>query len=137
MFTIINIISIIIGKFHAREWLWLHAGTIYLLPVSHLSGGRYSVVQDRSPRSGSRLFYGVVVVFPSGRGFLIVARKALRQSSSGEALATWPNKYNWFKLVMSVKKKLAWNRTCWYTLQSHPHWVLHPNSCKLIKLCLD
>ena len=58
--------------------------------------------------------------FLSGRGFLIVARKALRQSSSGEASATWPNKYSWFKRVMSSDKikQLTCNRTCWCKLQS-------------------
>ena len=31
----------------------------------------------------------------------------------GEALATWPNKYNWFKWMMSSDKKtLVCNRTC-------------------------
>ena len=36
----------------------------------------------------------------------------------GEAPETWPNKYNWFKWVISPEKTLAWNRTCWCKLQS-------------------
>ena len=43
--------------------------------------------------------------FLFGHGFLITARKALRQSSSWKVLKTWPNKYNWFKCVMSSDKK--------------------------------
>ena len=119
MFTIINIIGIIISKFHARAWLWLHASTINLLPVSHLSGGRYSVVQDRFPRSGSRLFYGVLVVFSSGRGSLLspenlsdnhpLEKLRQRDRMSITGLNEWCHQ---------IKKKLAWNRTCWCKLQS-------------------
>ena len=95
MFTIINITIIIVDKFHTRVWPWLHASTIYLLPVSNLSGGRYSVVQDRSPRSGSRLFWGVLMVFSIRPRF---------QSSSGEAPETWTIKDNWIKWAMSSEE---------------------------------
>ena len=42
------------------------------------------------------------------------------RSSSGEALAKWPNKCrsNWFKWVMSPEKEQAWNRPCWCKLHS-------------------
>ena len=59
----INISIIIIAKFYTRAWSWLHASTIYLVPFSNPSGGQYSMKQDRSPRHGSRLFWGVLFVF--------------------------------------------------------------------------
>ena len=67
MFTIINIIIIIICKFHARVCPWLKDDTkqFCLVPSLNRSGGRYSVVQDRFHASGpeSTLFYSVLLVF--------------------------------------------------------------------------
>ena len=55
MINIINIIIIIICKFHARVCQWLQDDTkrFCLVPSSNPSGGRYSVVQDHFPCSGS------------------------------------------------------------------------------------
>ena len=54
MFTIM-IIIIIIEKFHASAWPSLQddASQLYVVPFSNLSGGSNSVMQYRSPRSGS------------------------------------------------------------------------------------
>ena len=51
--------------------------------------------------------------------FLLPPEKLSDNQPLWEALSTWPNKYNWFKLVMSFrqKKTLAWNRTCRCKLQ--------------------
>ena len=51
----------------------------------------------------------------------------------GEAPATWLNKYNWFKRVMSSDKKtLAWNRICWCKLQSHLNSVPFLQQCSKV-----
>ena len=42
--------------------------------------------------------------------------------------AAWPNKYNWFKWVMSSEKKMAWNHTCWCKLQSFLNSVPFSNN---------
>ena len=115
-----NIISIIIDKFHARAWPWLHASTIYLVPFSNPSGADIQwckiVLHAPNQLCSVASFWS----FPSGGGFLIAASKALKHSSSWEALTTWPNKYNCFKLVMSSDKNktLAWKCTWWGNLQS-------------------
>ena len=62
-----------------------------------------------------------------------------RQKSSptiilwGEALATWPNKYNRFKWVMSSDKKiLAWIRTSWCKLQAFLNSVPFLQQCSKV-----
>ena len=40
--------------------------------------------------------------------FLLPSEKLSDNNPLGEALATWPNKYNWFKWVMSSDKKRHW-----------------------------
>ena len=51
---------------------------------------------------------------------LLSPEKLSHNHPLGEALATSPNKYNWFKWMMSsdTTKTLAWNRTCWCKLYS-------------------
>ena len=110
MFIVINII-VIIGKFHARAWPWLHAYTIYLVLFSNPSGDRYSVMQDRSLRSGFTLFWSVILVSSIRPRFPYCRQQSsptiIRWGSSGNV------NDNWFKWVMSSDKKtLAWNRTC-------------------------
>ena len=78
--------------------------------MASLSGGRYSVVglQDRSPRSGSRLLYRAslwfLILFHPTVGYPIAVSRAFRWSSYGKALAMWPNIYYWFEWVMSLEK---------------------------------
>ena len=52
--------------------------------------------------------------------FLSPPEKLSDNHPLGDSLATWSNKYNWFKWVMSSDKikTLAWNRTSWCKLQS-------------------
>ena len=119
MFTIINIIIIIIGKFHARAWPWLHASWSFvcLSQIRAEADIRWCKIVLHAPNQGCSI--ASCWSFQSGRGFLIAASKALRQSCSGEAPATSPNEYNWFEWLMSSDKKLlAWNSTCWCKLQS-------------------
>ena len=112
--TIINIIItiiIIICKFHARVCPLLRDDTkqLCLVPSSNQSEGRYSMVQDRSPCSGSWVHivqWGSFSLYHSVSGFLIAASKALRWSSFGKALITWPNKYHWFRLLISPEKNI-------------------------------
>ena len=68
----------------------------------------------------STLFYGVLLVFSIRyQVSSLPASKVLRRSSFAKALATWPNKYHWFRWLMSPEKKTrTWNRTCWCKLQS-------------------
>ena len=110
MFTITNIIIIIMQI----PYQSVSVDTRRLQPVVSSA----FLKSELRPSSFSILRFHVVLgrpfgIFNPATGLLIAARKALRRSSSGEALATWPNKYNWFKWVRSPEKKLAWNRTCW------------------------
>ena len=105
MFTIINII--IICKFHARVCPWLEDDTVLFCAFTNPNGGRYSVVHDRSPCSGSWVhivLWRSFSLYHSVAGFLIAASKALRWSFFGEALATWQNKCNLFRGLMSPEK---------------------------------
>ena len=63
--------------------------------------------QDRSPCSGSWVhivLWRSFSLYHTVSGFLIAASKALRRSSFADALATWPNKYHWFRWLMSPEK---------------------------------
>ena len=69
-----------------------------------------SVVQDHFPCSESLVhivLWRSFSLYHSVSGFLIAARR----SSFGEALATWPNKYHWFRWLMSPDKNtsLEWH----------------------------
>ena len=50
----------------------------------------FSMLRVLSPRRAFSLYHSV-------SGFLIVTSEALRRSSFMEALATWQNKYHWFR----------------------------------------
>ena len=65
------IIVIITGKAHARTWSWLQddASQFYLVPFSNPSGSKYFVVHGLSLLLWSKLFNGVLFVFPSDRRF--------------------------------------------------------------------
>ena len=92
MFTIINII-IIIYKFHATVCSWLQDDIKQpcLVLSSNPSGVRYSVVQGRSPCSGSWVhvvLWRSFSIFHSVSDLLIAASKVVRRSSFAKALAS-------------------------------------------------
>ena len=74
------------------------------------------LISELSPIfSGARSFYNALdpgcsrnlghpFGLPSGRSLPHCPNIAFRRSSSGNALATWPNKYHWFELVTSLEK---------------------------------
>ena len=116
MFTIINIISIIIGKFHARAWLWLHSSIFCLshiwmevdIPVWKI------VLHALVPGCSMALFWSfhpavVSLLSPeklSDNHPLGKLRQRDRINITG--LNEW---------CRQTKKLLAWNRTCWFKLQ--------------------
>ena len=136
MFTIINIIIIIICRFHAKaSWPWLLASMICLF-VCLKSEWRPIFSCERS---FSTLRVQVVLRrsfghFHPAAVFLLPPEKLSDNHPLGEALATWPNKYNWFKWVMSSDKKktLAWNRICWWKLQSFLNLVPFLQQCSKV-----
>ena len=91
-------------------WLQNDTKQFCLVPSSNASEGRYSVVQDHSPCSGS--WVHIVLrrsfsLYHLVSGFLIAASKALRRSFFMKALATWPNKYHLLRWLMSLEKKTS------------------------------
>ena len=105
MFTIVNII-VIICKFYATVCPWLQDDTKNPTPKFEW---RPIIIGTKS-FSMLRVWVHIVLwcsfsLFHSVSGFLIVARKAVRRSSFAEALATWPNKYYWFRWLMSPENK--------------------------------
>ena len=112
MFAIINIIVVTItGKSHARTWSWLQddARQFYLVPFSHPSGGKYSMVHGLSSRFRSKLLNGVLLVFSiRPQVSPLPPAKLSHDHPLGEALATWPNKWHWFKRVISPEEHWLW-----------------------------
>ena len=109
MFAIINIIIIIVSKFHARAWPWLHDSMIYRLPqISICLKSEWRPIFSCA-RSFFTLRVQVVLRrsfgdFYSAAVFLFPPEKLSENHPLWEALATWSNKYNWFKWVMSSDK---------------------------------
>ena len=112
MFTIINIIIISLANFmQERDRGYTTAWSIVCLLISEwrpifscarpFSTLRVQVVLRRSFRH----FHPAAV-------FLFPPEKLSDNHLLGKALATWPNKYYWFKWVMSLDKKntVSWNR---------------------------
>ena len=112
MFAIVNIVIVIItGKSHASTWLWLQRDTsqFYLVPFSNPSAGKYSMVQGLSSRFRSKLFNGVLLVFSTRPQVSQLPPAKLRDDQPlRKALATWPNKYHWFKRGISPEKHWLW-----------------------------
>ena len=121
--NIINIL-IIIDKFHARVWPWLHAIMIYLVPFSNPSWANMQWCKVVLHAPGLRCSRASFWSFLSGRGFLIAASKALRQWSSGKL---WQrDRINIIGLNewrRQTKKTLPWKRI-WWKMQYFLNWVL-------------
>ena len=113
MFAII-IIVIIIGKSHARTWSWLQDGAsqFYLVPFSNPSWGKYSVMQGLSSRFMSKFSWHSFGIFHPTIGSPLPSAKLSDDHHLGEALETWPKKYNWCKKVISPEKHPL-NRIYW------------------------
>ena len=99
----------IINNIHHLHWQ-ISCKSVTVAPRQHdlsfacLKSGRYSVVQDRSHAPGPGCSKAFFLLFRSAAVFL----KLSDNHPLGEALAMWPNKYNWFKWVMSSDKKKHW-----------------------------
>ena len=112
MFAIINIVIVIItGKSYARTWSCLQddASQCYLVPFSNPNGGKYSVAQGISSRFRSKMFNGVLLVISIRLPVSpLPPAKLSNDHPLEEALAMWPNKYHWFKRVISPEEHWLW-----------------------------
>ena len=67
-----------------------------------------------SSRFRSKVFNCILLVFSiRPQVFPLPPAKLSDDQPLGEALATWPNKYHWFKKSYIARKTLTLNRICW------------------------
>ena len=70
--------------------------------------------------------------FPSGSRLPDCSQQCSQTIVLWGCSATLPNKYKWFKWVLSSENILAWNRTCWCKFQSFLNSVhLFRNAAKV------
>ena len=143
MFTFINIINII----DKTQWRRMAVTTrrrqqVISLNFSKPSGDRYSVVQGRSPGTGSRLFYKALL-FDLLAVFFRPEVPHCRQQSHRlillcSALATWTNKMSMVyesdvirKIAYWCKFQLVYILVEWKTRVSNVMWECFPLYFKL------